>query len=159
MSTLSGTGGRERPAGSALALVLDVGNGALVSPIERGRQGAGSLGLEGGGQTTKVGSAVEVETLEYLAEFLSGQVTKLVHAQGEGLVGLLVVLGDVLHVLLPGVPAVDELLVGVGLLVSLHPPGEVGSQGILGGKGHAEGREDEHSDGKLHIGVFEVVVC
>jgi hypothetical protein len=41
---LDTTGGGEGPAGAALALVLDVGDGALLAPVDLGDRGGGELG-------------------------------------------------------------------------------------------------------------------
>jgi hypothetical protein len=42
ISTFHGTGGRESPAGTALSLVLNRGNGTLSSPVDRGGVGGNS---------------------------------------------------------------------------------------------------------------------
>jgi len=84
------SGGRERPARSALSLILDTGDGIRLAPINRGREsslvgggGDGSLGpgrgFPGSRSDSQVGSEVKG------AEFLVGEVTEFVHGNSEAL--------------------------------------------------------------------------
>jgi len=121
------SGGRERPARSALSLVLDSGDGVLLSPVHRGgesrkrisgeRDGALRPGgaFPGGRSDVKLGS--EVVSLE----FIVGKISEFVHSEGEsgggGIVGF-----DEFLVGEPDLVAVGGFRCGrVGLGVSEHP--------------------------------------
>jgi hypothetical protein len=118
-SALHGPGGRERPATSTLTLVLDVGDRALVAPVDRIGE-IGSLALE---PLATSGSAVESglgligrETAGVagpadlgLAELVGGHIGKLVNAD-------VVTLGNRI-VVVDGVPIIGKLLEGGGNLL------------------------------------------
>jgi hypothetical protein len=132
VGTLDGTGGGERPAGTALALVLDWGDGTLGSPVDRGSGLGGEENLvaltlgHGGGKVE-------------LLEFSRGEISELVDAKSVGVKttgSLVVVLVDVSNVVSIDLHAVGLLLSGVGLLESLLELRELhgGSHGDDGGK-------------------------
>lgn len=95
VSTLKGTSGGERPARTALALVLHRGDSALGNPVNSGRQGRDIL--RGLVNTAIVGTAqvrsASTTNLDGIHELREGQVselvqTKLVGVLGVGVVGL-----------------------------------------------------------------------
>jgi intein/homing endonuclease len=92
VSTLSGTGGGERPARSALTLVLNASNGTLSSPVPRRRSRGIDLSLDEGG-----GSLGDIHTTSPGGELLEGLVGELIDGDGEAL-SLGVVLLDELEV-------------------------------------------------------------
>jgi len=118
VAPLSGTSGRERPARSALSLVLDWGDGTLGSPIPRSGSGVNVVGLVDLGDND-VGLGSEVDS----GKLLAGEIGELVHANSEGLVEL-VVLSHEVQVRSEGSVSGLELVVVVRLLVGLHPEGE-----------------------------------
>ena len=56
MNSLYGTGSRKAPASTALALVLDGGNGSMLCPVPAGRKGQG---FDTGGGRGKKGEGKE----------------------------------------------------------------------------------------------------
>lgn len=93
VETLKGAGGGESPAGAAVTLVLDGGDGTLGSPVEGLGGGGGEGGAVNGGGAVlislDVGGLVHASGL--LLEFLTGEVSELVDLHGEGLGGVGVV--------------------------------------------------------------------
>lgn len=77
VSTLNGTSSRERPARSALTLVLDRGDGTMVSPIPRGRD---SNLRDNSGQYR--GILGDVHATSPAAELSNGLVGELVKSNG-----------------------------------------------------------------------------
>jgi hypothetical protein len=145
VATFGRTGGGERPARSALFLVLNGSNGALGSPIKRNgesrRSRMSNVDLGGNISSAKIDSG----------KFISGEVSKLVHGNGESLSGLVVSLNEV-HVRFEDSISVLEFIVGIGLLVLLHPKGEGGlifEFGETEDEGNQKGREDK----ELHCAV------
>ena len=111
VSTLGGTGGGEGPAGAALALVLDVGDVSLGSPVD----GVG-VGLSGGGWhwlAVGVGLGAVSESV-VLNPLLVGEISPLVHLDGEGLLA-----GESLDVVLHDELSRDEPVLESTHLVSL----------------------------------------
>jgi len=98
-------------------LVLDGGDGTLLSPVER--SGQVWLVLWSVNVRHNGGSGSEVDS----AELFVAEISELVHANSEGLVGLVVVVNEV-QVVLEGSESVEELIVMIRLLVLLHPEGE-----------------------------------
>jgi hypothetical protein len=116
VASLSGSSGGERPARSALSLVLDGGNGSSGVPVPAGGKSLRGRGADGAGGGV-FGSQIE------LGEFLDRKVSKFVHGDGEAQV-LGIVSVDEVQVALEGVVSNHELIVVVRLLVLLHPKGE-----------------------------------
>lgn len=123
VSTLKSTGGGERPAGAALALILDRGDGTLGNPVDGGSQGGevsrslkDAVSLDG--RIRAVKAKADVRT-----PLINGHVGELVVAKGVGqvlgVVGLdqIIVVGEVLEHL-------DEVLAGGGGNVVLAQPVE-----------------------------------
>jgi len=83
--TLDGTGGGERPARAALALVLDRGDGAIGDPVDGGRHGL--VGSVGGSHVlgTQVSVVQHLVAQKLGAELLLLHVGELVHGQLERL--------------------------------------------------------------------------
>jgi len=97
VSTLKSTGGGERPAGTALALVLDRGDGTKSFPVNGGRQGGDvsrSLVDLSGGRGLR---ALQAQ-LDVLTPLVLGHVGELVVAQGVGQVLGIVGLDDIIVV-------------------------------------------------------------
>ena len=92
--TFDGSSAREAPARSALALVLDGSNGALLSPVNAGGESGEDLIVDRGSALEGAVGRSSV-TVHGGAELFVGQVTELVHGEGEGLLGLAVVAADV----------------------------------------------------------------
>jgi len=78
-STFDGSGGREGPARTALSLILDSGNGAVLSPIP----GVGSFGIDVYGMGAFRAGASYVEAIVDTGKFLAGKIAELVHFNGE----------------------------------------------------------------------------
>ncbi len=131
VGTLKGTSGGERPAGTALALVLHGGDGTLSGPVNGGG-GVLKVGRGGVGELA-VGLTGHKTELDVRAVLLNSKVRELVVAKSPGLalgvVGLDVVLviGEVLEHLhevhavhgldLVGLEPVEELLLVEGAVV------------------------------------------
>ena len=77
VSSLDGTSGREGPAGSARGLVLDGGDGTLISPVDS----LGSI-TEHGGHTARAGSGILSASAELVKELLLSNISELVHTHG-----------------------------------------------------------------------------
>jgi len=129
MSTFQGTGGRERPARAALALVLDTSNNALGPPIYRRgeRNSVQDFRLRGNADFYLL------QTLVESVEFLVGEIGELVHSDGEA-EALLVEFLNKLVVVLPDLPPVLELLVEVDFVVRPHPLDEFALHGQIRGR-------------------------
>jgi len=108
--------GGERPAGTALLLVLDSGDDALVSPVE-----GGLFGLRGYVHSRLYGgSCSEEDSLV----FSIGQVSQVVQSNLVCLGGVSVVSVNKVKVSLEDRVSVLELIMVVGLLLLLHPLSE-----------------------------------
>lgn len=149
--SLEGTGGRERPASSALTLVLDSSDGTSVTPVLSGGGGGIDDLLPG-----ELSSDDDVAGLGGLAvtgvetdELVVGEVSKLVETDLEGTVPVV----DKVDVGGEDLEAVLELVVAVGLAVLLHPHEELGLI-VLGvvSRGDGDEREDGQGDREdLHV--------
>mmetsp|Transcript_101919 Transcript_101919/g.141653 ORF Transcript_101919/g.141653 Transcript_101919/m.141653 type:complete len:366 (+) Transcript_101919:136-1233(+) len=127
VGTLDGTGGGERPAASALSLVLDVGDSTVGPPVNGSGDGHVLGGLELSGHGTELGKlglrhlGAQVE----LGEFFPGQISKLVHGHVVGVdtsVVSDVVVPDAGHVVRPNVePHVLLLSRSIRLAVNSSP--------------------------------------
>jgi len=148
VSTLDGAGGGERPARTALALILDGGDVALSAPVDgRGvNLVAGNVNLSSAGGIALHGAKVSG------LEFSIGQVTELVHAQLEG-VALAVVLVDVSQVLVEDSLAHRLLSTEVGLLVLQLPggPGSINVQLGLDAGSQSSGNNKSQKGNALHL--------
>jgi len=119
---LHGSSGGEGPAGTALSLVLDCSDGALLPPINfsRKRWVPEFDEVELVVVVLDVNVVVLEKTLVQEVELLVGEVSELVNAQGickvEFVLGL-----DVVEVDRPDVEPLLELVSGIALLVYLHP--------------------------------------
>ena len=135
--SLKGSGGGERPAGSALSLVLDTSDSTLFSPVD----------LRGDGLSVRdvllSGSVVTVLESEKLLELSFGPVHHVVLTEGGGVLWVGVVLLDLLLVLHEDGLSVVVLLHGdVALSVSVQV-GEILE--VVGG-----GETDKGGDGEFH---------
>ncbi len=134
VSTLKSTSGGERPAGTALALVLDASDGSLGGPVDR---------VGGGANLVHLGTSllsVHEAKLNVLLVLLGAQVREVVVAQRVGLalgvvgVDVILVVSEVLQHLhevhavngldLVGLEPVEELLLIKGAVV--HVGGDSG---------------------------------
>jgi hypothetical protein len=138
MRAFNGASGRERPARTALALVLDASDDTLGSPID----GSGECSNVNLCDILGEGDVNLLQTLEETVELVVAQIGELVGVNGEGDIGALVELLDPLVVLLPGGVPVVEFIGGVHFVVFPHPFGELLLEMLLA----AEGSADE--DGK-----------
>ena len=126
VSSFHATSGRERPAGTALALVLDGGDGSLGDPINGGRGGVNRLTVDTGSRVTakRRGAGAEADSITPLRD---GHVRELIksHLEGLGLVGIMGL--DLLNHLDEDLKALDELLAVLELeLILLHVVNEHG---------------------------------
>eukprot|EP00047_Mylnosiga_fluctuans_P019227 m.80297 g.80297 ORF g.80297 m.80297 type:complete len:442 (-) comp8035_c0_seq2:29-1354(-) len=147
VGTLERASGGERPARAALALVLDGGDGTLGAPVDitgvdlrEGDLVADARGVEG----------AEVGGLE----LSQGEISELVHANGEGVLaslGLSVVLVDVVDVVLEDLEAQSLLSSRVGLAEGGLELGELGLHGG-GGRREGDGSKCQDGDNGLHSG-------
>ena len=135
-----GTSCGERPAGAALALVLDVGDGTLLAPVDLLFAGGADEGLLGG-EAGALGFLLEgLGGVVVDLEFFGGEVGELVVAEGgEGVLGGEGV-GDA-HVVSVDLFALGVLIGSEGLVVQLlvFGPRRVG-------KGHLDGEGDGDAD-------------
>ena len=155
VSSLHGSGGRERPARSALSLVLDTGHNSLLAPIDRVGEGL----LRGGVKRGDTGRSGELElggSEDNLLVLGVGEIGELGESEVEGglaTVVLLVVSLDELEVVTEDVETeidlVDTVLLSVESLELLE------EEVILGVRaGHGGGHDGEESDKKklVHVG-------
>jgi len=105
VASLGRSGGRERPARSALLLVLDGSDCSLGGPVERVGQ-SGATGCDSGTPVSH-GGGVHLNSEEKLGKLNSCQVSELVHGDGE------------VH---------STLVVCINVQAVLGPNGETGSQ-------------------------------
>ena len=135
-----GTSCGERPAGAALALVLDVGDGTLLAPVDLFDLGGTNEGLLGAEAGALGFGLVEVVGVVVDLEFFGREVGELVVAEGsEGVLGGEGV-GDA-HVFSVDLFALGILIGSEGLVVQLlvFRPRRVG-------KGHLDGEGDGDAD-------------
>ena len=108
VGSLEGTGGGERPAGAALALVLHRGDGTCGNPIDGIRGGGKRLTVDIGGIAAQIRRAGGSKT-DGILPLVAGQVRKLVKTKSVGVLGVGVVGLNVLHLLDEDLKALDEL--------------------------------------------------
>jgi len=127
MSTFKRTSSGERPARTALALVLDASDYALGPPVNGGRE-SGDVGLK------RRSGNIEANFLQALVEsveFFVGEISEFVQANSERHIRTRVELLYPLVVALPdGVPVL-ELIGGIHLAVVPHPFGEGGLEVVF----------------------------
>jgi hypothetical protein len=144
VDTLKSTGGRERPARSALALVLHGGDGTLGLPIDGSGDRRHILGSLMDVVSNSILLSLGQTKASLLKELVPRQVRVLVVGHGEGrLLG--VVLGDEVMVISKVLKLVEEISAGLGLhLVFLHPIEEllfVEGTVMDIGRGNSQGRD------------------
>jgi len=88
VASFNSSGGGERPARSALALVLNSGDGTLGNPVHGG--GGIGVGTDDGRRVSNVGD-VHVKSQIGLCELSRSQITQRIHSKSEGLLGVGVV--------------------------------------------------------------------
>jgi len=147
VSTFNRASGRERPARSALTLVLDTSHNTLGPPINRCGE-SGNVDLE---RRLGEDDVNMLQTLEEAVEFVAGEISELVETNSESDISTLVELSDPRMVVLPdGVPGL-ELIGGINLVVFPHPFGETRLEVPLGAqRGTYEEGEQEESDNRTH---------
>jgi len=121
--TLNGTSGGERPAATALTLVLDGCNGTRCSPVNSISYWDGGLLLNSNSVDTShvnVGSEVDLLVL------LVGEISHVGQAE-DSLRVLVVPLLNVVHVPFEGVVSVEKLMGSIHSVVLVHPL----SEGVL----------------------------
>lgn len=139
VSTFHGTSGRERPAGTASALILDGGDGTSGNPVDRVSIGSGE------GLLVTASGLVLGTVAEESAVLVVGQISELVDANGGGLA---LVGADLLDVGGELLKSEVELFGGAVVLAVLsdevHELHEVGVEG--GGRSvGSQGGSDEGS--------------
>jgi len=118
VASFSGTSCGERPARSALSLVLNGGNGSSGVPVPACRESLRGRSLDGF-------SGGEFGSQKELREFLNRKVSKLVHGNSEcGVLGVVSI--NKVQVALEGSVSKHKLVMVVRLLVLLHPKSERG---------------------------------
>jgi len=144
MASLSRSSGGERPARSALSLILDSSNGSLASPIERSGEGRFFKGL-----TNVLSVSRDFDSEIELSEFSIGEVSQVVHGQGHS-----VVLGvDSVDVSLVGLEdgiSVLEFFMIVRSSVLLHPLNEKSLEVLFGSEGKSASEEKSDEEDSLH---------
>ncbi len=156
-STLDGAGGRESPAGTALALVLHGGDSTTSAPVERLIVLDLDLGEISGHLSAGIVVVGGLETEELGLELLSSVVTELV--DGNGVRGTLgVVSEDEVKVGLEGVVLGEEVSNLVLLGVLLDEASEEELVLLLGeGSGGSSSNQDREGDeNDLHVCPNEV---
>jgi len=136
VGTLKGTSGRERPARSALALILDTSNDSLSPPIHR--RGEGDI-VELEGNFRDGNGCLQFEAVVNAVEFSGRQVGVLINGNSEGQTTLVEFLNP-FEVGLPHSELALEFDGGVDLAVVPHPFGEVGLHYLLLLKGEGADR-------------------
>jgi len=125
-------------------LVLNWGDSSLLPPVPASWKlwvvDGSVVSWDDGGLGSKVESA----------ELLDAEVSKLVHGDGEGLVGVGVVSVHKVQVCLEGSEAVQELIMVIRFLVLLHPEGESGLVLDLR-EGKSSACKQECHDEGLHV--------
>jgi len=149
VAALNGASGGEGPAGTALALILDASDSTLVSPVEGGGQ-INMKVLEGGGLVDI--ALRNTETSEHADKFIIGQITELVHSNSEATVSREVV--DEVKILLVVLEANLELIVGIGLLLLVHPVNE-GVLVLQSGEGQSQRGREEQSENSKNFEHFQ----
>jgi len=148
--TLHGTGGGERPAASALSLVLDGSDSALESPIDRSR------GSVVGGLFEKViggDFSGHAETVHLSSELLGGKIGELVQTELEG-VGFSVVFSDRSEIVSEdGVTSIFFLGRGVGLSMGDLPLAENPSKRVPRGSSNSQSHEGQKNHDKQSLRV------
>ena len=160
VSALGGTSGREGPAGAALALVLDWSDVTLSSPVD-----GVWVGLAAGGWhwlAVRVGLGAVSKSV-VLNPLLVGEISPLVHLDGEGLLAgesLDVVLHDKLSRDEPVLESTHLVTLGLVRLVDLDLPFlELLEVRVLkgeGGGGGGEGSEQLHLENYASLNVMGV---
>ena len=125
VASFDGSGGGERPARTALSLVLNSSDDSFLSPVKFSWDGSHvdiidehftSISLVG----------LHVETVVELLEFSVAQVSEFVEGNGESVVRVGIVLSNEVIVILEGLVSVQEFDMVIRLLVLLHPVDEFG---------------------------------
>jgi hypothetical protein len=119
VAALSGTGGGEGPAGTALSLVLDSSDSSFGSPVEGGGSSNGGFEVAG---LVDVASG-DLDSVEDSSELLVGQVSEFVHGQGVSSVLGIVLVNELLVVLEDGISVLEFSMI-VRFVVLLHPLNE-----------------------------------
>jgi len=145
VATFSRSSGGERPARTALSLVLNGSDGTFLGPVPSGGGSSGifvSLFSNGGGRDFS--SKVE------LSVFLVGQVSHVVHGNSVGFSRLVVFINELLVVLEDGI-SVLEFVVAVGLAMSLHPLNEKVLEFQFSSECKSTGEKDGEEEDGLHV--------
>jgi hypothetical protein len=123
VASFDGSSGGERPARTALLLILDGSDGSSSSPILGVREGRGSEGRDELG--SRRSNSGHLESIEDGSEFSTGEVSKLVHLDGESVGGVGIVGVDEIEVSLEDGVSSQEFLLSVALVVESHPRQEL----------------------------------
>jgi len=153
VSTFNRASSGERPARTALALVLDTSDYALGPPVNRGWEG-GNVDLKRRGGNIEVNL---LQALEEVVEFVVGEVSEFVHANSERHIRSRV---EFLHphvVRLPGGIPVLELIGGIHLVVGPHPFGEGSLEVRLLAVDCSDAEGEKDNDDFVHCKSFGVV--
>jgi len=147
VQTLQRSSCGERPARTALSLVLNWGDSVLLSPVDGGWK-------INGAQSNFVADLVgDLKSSVDGLELLLAEVSEFVHCQFEGSVWLGVVVVDDVNVVLEGLVTSSKLIVGVDLSVSAHELAELGTVSIFGlkSKGRDGQKDNKQSNSVLHF--------
>jgi hypothetical protein len=143
VETFKDTSGRERPAGTALALILNGGNGTLVSPINGVGESEGSSHGESG--FLSLGGGEGTGSIHSL-EFSSSQVSELVDGELD-ISGFRVESVDLVEVFNEDTESCHFFRGSVSLLVLVLPGRPHGGKGIsLEGSGSETGESEENNN-------------
>jgi len=144
VGSLHGAGGAEGPARAALSLVLDRGDGTLVTPVEGLGSGSrdGDLTAREEGRDVKSGEELADITIRVLGPAIGGKRIDLVELSSTG------------HVLLEDLIAAGllRLLVGLAELALEAEPEGIVLEGHGGLRDRAESKE---RSGELHLDVIQ----
>ena len=150
-SSFNRSGGGERPARSALSLVLDGGHGVVLSPVNVVRDGDQSIHVQSDSGDGRVDSDGLESSLLGL-EFSKGQVSEFVDSQSPG-ASFSVVLGDHVVVGLEDVVSVGILGSGVRLVVGNLELGEFLEVFLFRDTVSRSGEDGQEGKDESHVGV------
>jgi hypothetical protein len=143
VATLNGAGGGERPARSALSLILDGGDGTLRAPINGGRGGGENI-LNLAILDHVGGINNDVHSVVHLSELLRIEIGKFIEGDLEFTIPVL----DEIVVLGKDCEAVLELGSRVRAVILLHPRKESSLVLEAGSRPTSKGNRKKKSNGK-----------
>jgi len=119
-SAFNTAGGAECPAGTALSLIFNSSDGALLRPVKRARRIGTNLEIAKGDGFTIISSEFGFVTKVDVLEFTAAKISEFVEFDSPGVVASVVCLNEVV-VGLESVIAVEEFFGRITLGICVHP--------------------------------------